>query len=85
MPNEQAETATVMRDAIATEVRAELGRQRKTQREVGQMLGLPQSSIALRLNGKTPFRAEELVALAEALGVSVDRFIPSQTTPAGVA
>lgn len=75
------------RHAIAAEVRAELARQQKTQREVGALLNLPQASIALRLNGTTPFRAEELVVLAAALGVPVDGFMRAAAaqTPAGAA
>lgn len=72
------------RTAIATEVRAELARQQKTQREVGDILGLPQQSIARRLAGDISFRAEELTKLAAALGVPVTRFLPDQTT-AGAA
>lgn len=62
-------------EAIAAEVRAELARQRKTQREVGAILGLPQNSVYMRLSGKTSFRAEELAALADGLGVSVELFL----------
>lgn len=64
------------RNSIAAEVRAELARQKKTQREIGDILGLPQQSVQQRLNGKTPFRAEELAVLADALGVSVSSFFP---------
>lgn len=74
------------RNAIASEVRAELARLHKTQREIGEILNLPQASIAFRLNGTTPFRAEELVILAEALGVPADRFLPAAgCAEAGVA
>lgn len=60
--------------AIAAEVRAELARQQKSQRDVAAILGLPQQSIQMRLAGKTPFRAEELAILAEGLGVPISRF-----------
>jgi len=62
------------RATIAGEVRAELARQQKTQRDVASILGLPQQSIQQRLAGKTPWRAEELATLADALGVPVSRF-----------
>ena len=61
------------RKAIATEVRAEIGRQQKSQREVAELLGLTVSSLHPRLKGTRPFRAEELVLLANAFGVSIDR------------
>ena len=65
-----------VRASIAAEVRAELARQGKTQREIGAVLGLPQPSVQLRLAGKRSFRAEELALLAEALRVPVSQFIP---------
>jgi len=65
-----------VRDSIAAEVRAELARQGKTQRDIAAVLDLPQPSVQLRLAGKRSFRAEELAKLAEALGVPVSRFIP---------
>lgn len=71
------------RDAIAAEVRAEVARQQKSQREIGEILGLPQPSVQMRLKGNTPFRAEELVMLAEAFGVSVDHFVPAAWRAAG--
>jgi transcriptional regulator with XRE-family HTH domain len=65
-----------VRLAIAAEVRAELARQQLTQRDVAKMLGMLQPSVQKRLAGDVPFRAEELVMLAAALGVPVDRFLP---------
>jgi len=64
-----------VRAAIAAEVRAELARQNKTQREIAEVLRLPQPSVQRRLAGKIPFRGEELVTLADALGVPVERFL----------
>lgn len=77
MPNEGTDQATTARNAIASEVRAEIARQQKTQREVAELLHMPQPSLNLRLKGERPFRAEELVVLAEALGVPVERFLPA--------
>jgi plasmid maintenance system antidote protein VapI len=78
MTDEPAEVATPTRLAIAAEVRAELARQNKTQREVGDILGLPQASVQFRLVGKRSFRAEEIVTLADALNVPVERFLNIQ-------
>ncbi len=61
---------------IANGVRAELARHRRSQRDAAAILGLPQQSVHKRLAGETPFRAEELAKLAEALGISVSRFFP---------
>lgn len=67
-----------MRKAIATEVRAEIGRQQKNGREIAGQLGITASVFYLRLNGKRAFRAEELVLLADLLDVPVERFLPAQ-------
>lgn len=68
------------RATIAAEVRAELARQQKTQRDVADILGLPQQSVQLRLSGKRAFRAEELARLAEGLGVPISRFFAEPVT-----
>ena len=64
------------RTAIAGEVRAEMGRQQKTHRELAAVLGLDQGSTSLRINGHRSFRAEELADAAEWLGVPVTTFLP---------
>jgi len=67
------------RDRIAAEVRAELGRQGKTQREVADLLDMTQQSFHLRLAGTRSFRAEEITKLAEVLGVPASRFLSADT------
>lgn len=67
-------TTTEIRQHIAAEVRAELARQRRTQREVATCLGMVQPVMQLRLSGQRSFKAEELVQLAELLGVPVGQF-----------
>lgn len=79
MTDEGPEVATTTRQAIAGEVRAELARQHKTQRDLAEILGIDQSSVNLRLKGVRAFRAEEIVAMAAGLGVPTERFL---TTPA---
>lgn len=77
-------TTTEIREHIAAEVRAELARQRITQRQVADILEMVQPAVQLRLSGARPFRAEELVKLAGALGVPVSRFVP-ESAPVGAA
>lgn len=62
---------------VATEVRAEMGRQRATQRQVGEILGKSQPQISLRLLGELPFNTAELDTLAAAWGVPVTTFLPA--------
>jgi transcriptional regulator with XRE-family HTH domain len=64
------------RAAVAAAVRAELARRGKTQREVGEILGLPQPSISVRLRGLRSFRAEELISIADWLGIPVVQLMP---------
>lgn len=85
MPDTESPQATMARQSIATEVRAELARQSKTQRDIADILGVPQSAVSLRLSGQRAFRAEELVILADALGVPVDRFLAIPAAAAAVA
>ena len=76
MPNDKADTAKVMREAIATRVRGAVAEARKTQREVGDAVGIPQSSVSLKMNGERAWRAEELAALAGFLAVPIERLMP---------
>lgn len=73
-----------LKDRVATEVRAEVARQRLTHRELGERLKLAQPSVTKRLNGVIPFDLVDLERFAEALGVPVDQFLAAQTT-AGAA
>lgn len=70
------------RESIAAEVRAELARQSKTQRQVAELIGMPQQALQLRLTGKRSFRAEELVLIADALGVPAHQFLLRPAVPA---
>lgn len=63
------------RQRIAAEVRAEIARQSKTQREVAELVGMAQQALQLRLAGSRSFRAEEISKLAEVLGVPVEQFL----------
>lgn len=85
MPNHELSAATALRSVIAAKVRGQLAEHRKTQRDLGEALNLPQSAIALRLAGTRPFRAEELGLVAQWLGVPVETFVPAPVAEAGVA
>lgn len=63
---------------IAGEVRAEMFRQRVSQRELARRTGLLQQRLSRRLTGDVEFRASELETIAEALDVPVSRFLPSR-------
>lgn len=62
-------------DHVATEVRVQLTRQRRTQAELAARLNLSQPTIARRLNGEVPFDLAELEAMAEWFGLDVEALI----------
>ena len=53
-------------------VRAEMARRKISQEAVAQTLGLSQASVSARLRGVTPFRVDELLRIADLLGVPLD-------------
>lgn len=65
-----------LQELIATEVRAEMARQNRTQRELGAAVGLDQGTVSRCLSGDRAFRAHELVLVARFLGKSVEHFAP---------
>lgn len=50
-------------------VRAELARRRITGRQLAKDLGWPRTNLGRRLAGETPFRVDELHAIAAHLGI----------------
>lgn len=62
-------------DRVATEVRAEMGRQRASQRRVAEILRISQPQVSQRLRGVVAFNTEELGLLAAAWGVPASRFL----------
>lgn len=65
------------REKVAEEVRALMGRHRVSQKALGIALGLGQSGISDRVNGKVPFDVDELYAMAEFFDVPVVTFFGS--------
>lgn len=62
-------------ERVAAEVRAELGRQRKSGSELAAALGMAQSTVSRRLLGEVPFDVDELHRIADYLGVPVSQFL----------
>jgi transcriptional regulator with XRE-family HTH domain len=58
-------------ERVAANVRAELGRHRRTQTALAQHLGLSQTAVSRRLLGQVPFDVNEVHSLAAWLGVPV--------------
>lgn len=64
-------------ERAATEVRAEMGRQRMTQTALGAVLGKSQAYVWRRVMGKVAFDLAELEAIAAALDVPISQFLPT--------
>lgn len=58
-------------DSLLAEIRAEMGRQKISQRELGRRLHWSSTTTFHRLSGRTSLSAEQLLQIAEVLGVSV--------------
>lgn len=70
---------------IAGTVRAELARQRKTQSDLQNQLGISRHSLYRRLNGESHFDARELVIVAHFLGLTVGELFNEQITAGATA
>lgn len=66
------------------EIRAELARQRVTQTDLAERIGMPITPLRRRLSGETEISVNELAAIAQALGVPVEQFLAASTS-AGAA
>lgn len=60
---------------VTENIRAEMARRRVTQKELSEALGIAQTQISKRLNGRSEWRVNDLSPIAEALGVSIDVLI----------
>jgi transcriptional regulator with XRE-family HTH domain len=73
------------RHAIAGEVRAEMARQNKTLRDVADSLGVDHTYLHRRVKGEVSFRADELVVIAQILGVHADQWLRTAAAIVAVA
>lgn len=70
---------------IAGEVRAEISRQKRAQRDIADLLDLSQAQVSDRVNGVVEWRISELVLVADWLGVSITKFVPFEEPVGGAA
>lgn len=62
-------TVTTYSDSVAAEVRAEMGRQRLSQRQLAARLGWDPRMLSRRLNGEVAFSTSDLDAISDALSI----------------
>lgn len=70
------DTGSLTARALA-EIRAELGRQDITRRDLANRLGVERMWVYNRLSGETPLRISDVEQIAAALGVPVHQLIPA--------
>ena len=63
-------------NGVASEVRGEMARQRKTQQELATTLGVNAHTAGRRIRGEVPFDVVELEVIAAWLDVPVSRLWP---------
>jgi transcriptional regulator with XRE-family HTH domain len=66
--------ASSYNEHVAGEVRAELGRQNRSQSSLAVALGWSDAYFSRRLTGAVPFTTDDLAAIAAELGVRVEQF-----------
>lgn len=64
-----------MHDALVSEIRAEMGRQRKTQTELSNIIHLSQRATSYRLNGERTISWDEAFQAAQWLGISLTELV----------
>jgi transcriptional regulator with XRE-family HTH domain len=69
------ETKPLRRTAIAAEVRAERARQGISLASLAAAIGKSPDTLTSRLLGKRPFHVEELLAICNLLGITLDELI----------
>jgi transcriptional regulator with XRE-family HTH domain len=57
----------ILAETVVAELRAQMGRQRVTQRELASRLGMSQANLSLLLRGNRRMRIEHIERMAEAL------------------
>lgn len=67
--------ANTLTASVAEEIRAELGRQRRSGVWLAKQIGMSQSRFSRRLVGDYPFDLNELEQVAGALGVPLPRLL----------
>lgn len=66
---ESADPHADRRERVADEVRAHMARKKLTAAKLSAEVGIPQATLSRKLNGKTPFLVDELMAICDTLAV----------------
>lgn len=66
---------------VAGEIRGIAAKQRVRQVDLAQILNTSRMAVSRRMNGTTPFTADELILLSTALKVPVGEFFGERSSP----
>ncbi len=66
---------------VAAEIRAEMGRQRRSGRSLAAELGWGQMYLSRRLSGRAPFNLDDVEAIAKRLEVPMTSFFDGIRRP----
>lgn len=69
---------------MAANVRAELARRQRTQRDLAVAMGLDEHRVYKRVGGRVPFSADEIVLVARFLGTTVEQLVDLPPTATAV-
>jgi len=73
-------TSTEAREYVAAETRAALARDGRTASQLATDTGISKSSLSKKMRGQVSFTVEEVIDIANALGVDPGAFVPSTTS-----
>lgn len=68
------------REAVAGEVRAALGRQKMTQTDLADRIGISRSTLSRLLSGAQPFDVDQLYRISDVLGVPILSLFPANAS-----
>lgn len=73
------------RQAVAAEVRAALARAGRRQADLAREVGISRAALSRKMRGEGAFYVEEIVAIADALGIDAGRLVATATAATAAA
>lgn len=71
-----SELPTTASAIVSRKVKGVLAELDVTQTELGHRLGMAQKTVSKRITGETPWRVDDVVDVAQALDVPLERILP---------
>lgn len=66
---------TTLGDAVSAEIRAEIGRQARTVKDIATAIGMRRATLSSKLHGHTDFSSDELSIVGNQLGLSASAIV----------